>query len=158
MPEKPVFLTAEGKAKLEEELQYLQNVRRPQVAQRIRSAKEGGDVTDNADYDDAKMEQAFVEGRILTIETMLKNAEVIDTSSNNGRQNGISLGSRVTVVDDDNVEETYLIVGSAEARPAAGRISNESPLGRSLMGKHAGDSITVAAPSGILNFRILRVE
>lgn len=158
MLDKPVFLTAEGKAKLEEELAFLVAERRPQVAQRIRAAKEGGDVTDNADYDDAKMEQAFVEGRILTIEAMLKNAAVIDTTNSNGPLNGITLGSRVTVVDDEDAEETYLIVGSAEARPAAGKISNESPLGRSLMGKHAGEEVSVAAPSGLLNFRIIKVE
>jgi transcription elongation factor GreA len=156
MADKPVFLTAEGKAKLEAELQHLITVRRPEVAQRIRAAKEGGDVTDNADYDDAKMEQAFVEGRILTIETMLKNVTMIDPS-NNGSAGHIRLGSRVTVVDDDEFKETYLIVGSAEARPAEGKISNESPLGKSLIGKRAGDEVTVAAPSGILRFRILEV-
>lgn len=158
MADKPVFLTAEGKAKLEAELEQLQTERRPLIAERIRLAKEGGDVTDNADYDDAKMEQAFVEGRILTIETMLKNASIIVTDGNNDRRGGIALGSRVTVIDDENTEETYLIVGSAEARPAAGRISNESPLGRSLMGKHSGEEVTVAAPSGLLTYRILHVE
>jgi len=161
MPDKPVFLTAEGKAKLEAELRYLQTVRRQEVAQRIRSAKEGGDVTDNADYEDAKMEQAFVEGRILTIETMLKNATLIETVGN-GPSDGIHLGSRVTIVDtdagNDSEPETYQIVGSAEARPAEGRISNESPLGRALMGKHVGEVVTIAAPSGILSFRILQVE
>ena len=157
MPDKPVFLTAEGKAKLEAELQQLQTVRRQEVAARIRAAKEGGDVTDNADYDDAKMEQGFVEGRILTIETMLKNATIIDTAP--GAANGaIHLGTRVTVLDNEDVEETYLIVGSAEARPAEGRISNESPLGRALMGKRVGDEVTVAAPSGMLLFRIRKVE
>ena len=159
MPEKPVFLTAEGKAKLEAELNHLQTVRRQEVAQRIRAAKEGGDVTDNADYDDAKMEQAFVEGRILTIEAMLKNATRIDVAPGPvGSSNGIHLGSRVTVVDSEDFEETYLMVGSAEARPAEGRISNESPLGRAILGKHVGDEVSVAAPSGILRFRVLKVE
>lgn len=159
MPEKPVFLTAEGKAKLEAELNHLQTVRRQEVAQRIHAAKEGGDVTDNADYDDAKMEQAFVEGRILTIEAMLKNATLIDVAPEPvGSSNGIHLGSRVTVVDSEDFEETYLMVGSAEARPAEGRISNESPLGRAILGKHVGDEVSVAAPSGILRFRVLKVE
>jgi len=157
MPEKPVFLTADGKAKLEAELEHLVSVRRPEVALRIRTAKEGGDVTDNADYDDAKMEQAFVEGRVLTVTNLLKNATLIDTK-NNGSPSSIHIGSRVTVQDSDEIEETYLIVGSAEARPAEGRISNESPLGRQVLGKRAGDQVTVAAPSGILIFRILKVE
>jgi transcription elongation factor GreA len=157
MPDKPVFLTAEGKAKLEVELEHLQSVRRAEVAQRIRQAKEGGDVTDNADYDDAKMEQAFVEGRILTIEALLKNATMIDTAPN-GKAEAVHLGCRVTVVDNEDVEETYLLVGSAEARPADGKISNESPLGRALLGKRAGNEVTVAAPSGILTFRIVKVQ
>ena len=156
MADKPVFLTAEGKAKLESELEFLQTVRRQEVAQRIRAAKEGGDVTDNADYDDAKMEQAFVEGRILTIESLLKNATLIDNIPN-GSSNGVHLGSRVTVVDNEEFTETYLIVGSAEARPAEGRISNESPLGRALIGKHVGDDVSVAAPSGLLLYRILNI-
>jgi transcription elongation factor GreA len=157
MPEKPVFLTADGKAKLEAELEHLVSVRRPEVALRIRTAKEGGDVTDNADYDDAKMEQAFVEGRILTITALLKNVTMIDTNSN-GSSGNIHLGTRVTVLDSDDFQETYLIVGSAEARPSEGRISNESPLGRQLLGKRAGDEVTVAAPSGIIIFRIVKVE
>lgn len=157
MPDKPVFLTAEGKAKLEAELDHLQTVRRAEVALRIRLAKEGGDVTDNADYDDAKMEQAFVEGRIMTIEAMLKNATLIETT-NNGASDAVHLGTRVTVKDNEDIEETYLIVGSAEARPAEGKISNESPLGRSLLGKRVGAEVTVAAPSGILLFRILKIE
>ena len=157
MPDKQVFLTAEGKAKLEAELLHLQTVRRLEVAKRIRSAKEGGDVSDNADYDDAKNEQAFVEGRILTIETMLMNAMLIETASN-GAPGVVHLGTRVTVVDNEDIEETYLIVGSAEARPAEGKISNESPLGRSLIGKSVGAEVNVAAPSGLLKFRILKIE
>jgi transcription elongation factor GreA len=156
MSDKPVFLTAEGKAKLEVELQHLQTVRRQEVALRIRTAKEGGDVSDNADYDDAKMEQAFVEGRILTVEALLKNATIID-EANNGHSDSIHMGSRVTVIDNEDFEETYLIVGSAEARPADGKISNESPLGRSLMGKHAGDEVTIAAPGGMMKYRVLKV-
>ena len=159
MPEKPVFLTAEGKAKLEAELDHLQTVRRQEVAQRIRAAKEGGDITDNADYDDAKMEQAFVEGRIMTVEALLKNATIIDTAPQPvGSTNGIHLGTRVTVMDSEDIEDTYLIVGSAEARPAEGRISNESPLGRTIMGKRIGDEVSVATPSGIIRYRVLKVE
>ncbi len=156
MPDKPVFLTAEGKARLEAELEHLQTVRRREVANRIKMAKEGGDVTDNADYDDAKMEQAFVEGRILTLESMLKNAQIIATG-NGGPSDGVRLGSRVTVKDGDGLVETFLIVGSAEARPAEGRISNESPLGRALLGKHPGDEITVAAPAGTLAYVIVDI-
>ena len=158
MPDKPVFLPAEGKEKLEAELQHHMTVRRQEVAQRIHAAKDGGDVTDNADYDDAKMEQAFVEGRILTIESILRNATIIDTAANNGPAQHVQLGSRVTIVDSDDVTETYLIVGSAEARPADGRISNESPLGRALMGKRVGEEVAVATPSGILHVRIQSIE
>jgi transcription elongation factor GreA len=157
MSEKPVFLTAEGKTKLEAELEHLTTVRRQEVALRIRTAKEGGDVSDNADYADAKDEQAFVEGRIQTIEAMLKNANIIDTNNHSGSEH-IHLGTRVTVIDSDDIEETYLIVGSAEARPAEGRISNESPLGRQIMGKRVGDEVTVAAPSGMIHYRIVKVE
>lgn len=156
MLDKPVFLTAEGKAKLAAELEFLQTVRRQEVAQRIRAAKEGGDVTDNADYDDAKMEQAFVEGRILTIDAMLKNATIIDET--NHASDHVHIGSRVTVIDNEDIEETYLIVGSAEARPSEGKISNESPLGRALIGRRSGDEVTVAAPAGMLIFRIRNVQ
>ena len=129
MPEKPVFLTAEGKAKLEAELEHLQTVRRQEVAQRIRTAKEGGDVSDNADYDDAKMEQAFVEGRIHDRRGHAQERHHHRHGNHHGGSDDIHLGSRVTVMDSEDFEETYLIVGSAEARPAEGRISNESPLG-----------------------------
>lgn len=159
MLDKPVFLTAEGKEKLEAELEHLRTVRRREVAQRIRAAKEGGDVTDNADYEDAKMEQGFVEGRIRTIEAMLHNAALIEPEST-GSRNGVQLGSRVTLLDLDggDGEETFLIVGSAEASPGDGRISNESPLGRAVIGKHLGDEILVAAPSGALRFRVKAID
>jgi transcription elongation factor GreA len=156
MPDKPVFLTQEGKAKLEAELEHLRSVRRKEIAERIRAAKEGGDVTDNADYDDAKEQQAFVEGRILTIENMLRNAVIIETEGIG--TDSVQLGSRVTVVDHEGMQETYTIVGSAEAQPSNGRISNESPVGRALIGRRVGDEVMVNVPQGTLYFKILSIE
>jgi transcription elongation factor GreA len=156
MEEKSVFLTPEGRRKLQEELEYFTTVRRREVAQRIHSAKEEGDIIENAEYEDAKNEQAFVEGRILTLETMLKNAVIIEDE---GPRDEIGLGTRVTVLErDGDSPETYHIVGSAEVDPAAGRISNESPLGKALLGKKSGDEVEVLAPSGLLHFRIIRIE
>lgn len=156
MAQKKVFLTEEGRAKLEEELQYLYEVRRPEVAARIKAAKAEGDVSENAAYEESKREQAFVEGRVLTLETMLKDVEIIRQE---GPSDNVRLGTRVTVVEDGGSEqEIYQIVGSVEADVASGFISNESPLGRSLMGRSVGDSVDVEAPSGILSFRIVAIE
>ncbi|MGI5835128.1 MAG: transcription elongation factor GreA [Chloroflexota bacterium] len=152
MVEKTVYLTREGLAKLEEELQYLRTVRRQQVAERIRRAKEFTNTVDNAEYDDAKNEQAFVEGRIQVLEHNLANAEVIENQ--NGPTGYVRLGSRVTVIDSDGIEDIYTIVGSAEADPKAGRISNESPIGRALLGRRTGDRVTVVAPGGSFELTI----
>ena len=153
---KKVFLTEEGRAKLEEELQHLYEVRRPEVAARIQAAKEEGDISENAGYEEAKREQAFVEGRVLTIESMLKNVEIIQQE---GPSDEVRLGTRVTVVEDGGSEkEVYQIVGSVEADVASGCISNESPLGQSLMGHSVGDSVLVKAPSGTLSFKIVAIE
>lgn len=153
MAEKPIFLTPEGRTKLEAELENLRTVRRAQVAEAIHSAKEEGDIMENSAYDEAKNEQAFVEGRIMTIEQMLKNAVIIES---NRAFDSVGIGAYVTVVerggDDD---EVYQIVGSAEADPAKGRISNESPVGRALLGKHVGDEVKVPIPDGV---RYLRIE
>lgn len=151
MTHKPVFLTAEGLAKLEAELEYLTDVRRHEVAERIYQAKEAGDITDNAEYEDAKNEQAFLEGRIITLEAMLRNAQIIDENHNSKI---VTLGSIVTVVDDDGYEETYTIVGSAEADPSQGRISNESPVGRALLGRSVGEEARVRVPAGEITLRI----
>jgi transcription elongation factor GreA len=149
------FLTPEGFQKLEEELEYLKTVRRPEVAQAIHEAKMDGDVSENAGYDEAKRQQAFLEGRIMTIEGMLKNAVLIET---NGPSDTVILGSQVTVQEDGYEPETYIIVGSAEADPGAGRISNESPLGKALLGHRVGDQIQFKAPSGTVEMEVLRIE
>jgi transcription elongation factor GreA len=156
MSEKAVFLTREGLKKLEEELEYLEKEKRAQVAERIHAAKEEGDITENAEYDDAKHEQAFVEGRILTLRTMISNAAIIEDK---GPSDVVRLGSRVTVQEDgSDGPETYNIVGSAEADPLSGRISNESPIGRALMGRRVGSIVSYKAPVGEIRLKILRLE
>jgi transcription elongation factor GreA len=155
MPDKEMFLTPEGKQKLEEELEYLCSVKRPQVAQRIRAAKEEGDIMENAGYDEAKNEQAFVEGRILTIESILKNAVLIEEE---GPSDRVRLGSRVTVVERGEEPETFRIVGSAEADPGNGLISNESPLGEALLGHEMGEEVAVNTPGGLLYFTIAEIQ
>jgi transcription elongation factor GreA len=156
MTEQTTFLTAEGLKKIEEELEYLRTVRRQEVAQRLRAAlEEEHDVLENAEYEDAKNEQAFVEGRILTLETILKSAVIIE---GRGPADRVGIGSRVTVVEGDGEPETYHIVGSTEADPKSGRISNESPLGKSLLGYRVSDEVIVNAPDGVLRFRIIAIE
>lgn len=155
MAEKKVFLTPEGRRKLEEELEYLRSVKRPQVAQRIRAAKEEGDINENAGYDEAKNEQAFLEGRILTIESLLKNAVLIEEE---GPSDRVRLGSRVTVRERGGEPETFRIVGSAEADPSNGLISNESPLGSALLGHSVGDEVAVHTPDGLLYFTIVKIQ
>jgi len=156
MNDKPFYMTAEGRRKLEEELEYLIKVRRPELARLIHEAKAEGDVMENAGYDEAKNAQAFIEGRIMTLETMLRNAVLIDKD---GPSERVSLGSRVTVVEVGRDEpETYYLVGTAEADPANGRISNESPLGRALMNARVGDQVVVDTPGGRLTFQIVSIE
>ncbi len=154
MVSKPVYLTPEGKQKLEEELHYLRTVRRSEVAEAIKSAKEEGDLSENSAYDEAKSAQAFLEGRIQTLEAQLREAVIVEANSSDT----VSLGSTVTVTEDgsDN-PETYKIVGSAESDPLNGTISNESPIGSALLGKKAGDVVTVNTPGGKLTFKILRL-
>jgi transcription elongation factor GreA len=154
MSQKPVYLTAEGFDKLQKELDYYKTVRRAEVAARIQSAKEEGDITENAEYEDAKNEQAFVEGRILTLEQLLKNASLIEES---GASDEVLLGSRVTVAEVGESPETFQIVGSAEADPANGRISNESPFGKALLGRSAGETVEVVSPGGLRRVSILAI-
>ena len=130
MTDKPVYLTLEGKRKLEEELDHLVNVKRKEVAMAIQSAKEEGDISENSAYDEAKLTQGFIEGRIQTIEAQLRNAVIIEE---NGKSDCVDVGSKVTVAENGSGEETYHIVGSAEADPLNGRISNESPIGKALL-------------------------
>jgi transcription elongation factor GreA len=156
MAEKTVFLTQEGFKKLEEELQYLETDKRAQVAARIHSAKEEGDITENAEYEDAKHEQAFVEGRIMTLRAMIRNAQLIE---DDGPSDEVRLGSRVVVQEEGLDEaETYSIVGSAEADPSNGRVSNESPMGQALMGQRVGANVSYQAPAGEMRLTILRIE
>ncbi len=156
MPEKPTFLTPEGRAKLEAELDNLRTVRRAEVAERIHSAKEEGDIMENSAYDEAKNEQAFVEGRIMTLEQMLKNAVMIDSTR---ASEMVGLGSYVTVAERGRREdEMFQIVGSAEADPLKGRISNESPVGRALLGKRVGDEIQVRIPDGVRYLKITDIK
>src|SRR5690625_1479118 len=156
LPEKEVVLTAEGLARLEKELQHLKTVRRREVAQRIQQALEFGDISENSEYDDAKNEQAFVEGRIITLEKMLRNSRVVDEESVDASI--ITIGSKVTVKDLDSGEVmAFMVVGSAESDPNDNRISNESPVGRALIGKGVGTGVEVDVPVGKLSFEIQEV-
>lgn len=150
--EKETFLTPEGLRRLEEELEYLKTVKRKEVAERIKQAKAFGDLSENSEYEDAKNEQAFVEGRILALEQLLRNAKVIQ---GNGASGEVAVGSRVRVRDLASGEEyEYWIVGSAEADPSQARISNESPVGRALLGRRPGEVVEVQVPAGFLRLQI----
>src|SRR5919197_1855978 len=149
MEEKPVLISKEGLGKLEEELEHLVNVRRPQVAERIRAARDFGDIAENAEYTDAKNEQSLVEGRIQTLEGMVRNAVLIEDGAR-ADKGVVDVGATVKVRSEDG-EESYSIVGPAEADPLAGRISNESPLGRALLGHKAGDEVEWTMPDGTVN-------
>lgn len=155
MDEQPTFLTREGYQKLEHELNHLRTVRRQEVARRLHQALAEGDILENAELEDARNEQAFVEGRILTLESILRNVVIIEEE---GPREAVGLGSRVTVVEGDGPPETYHIVGSAEADPARGLISNASPLGRALMGRKVGEKAVVNAPDGVLVFKIVGIQ
>jgi transcription elongation factor GreA len=155
MDERPVLLTKEGLRQLELELDQLVQVRRAEIAERIRHARDFGDISENAEYTEAKNEQSLVEGRIQTLEAMIRNAVLIEDEP---REDGVvTVGTRVTVTDEDG-DETYAIVGAAEADPLRGRISNESPLGRALLGHRAGDEVEWTSPSGISRVTILTVS
>jgi len=151
------YLTQEGFKRLQEELDYLCTVRRKEVADRLREALEDGDagIDADAECDAARNEQAFVEGRIREIETILSNAKMIE---DNGKKDVVDVGSKVTIQEDEMEPEIYTIVGAVEANPHNGRISNESPLGRALMGHTAGDHVKVKAPNGEFFVTILKVE
>lgn len=157
MAEKEVILTPEGLQKLEDELGHLKGVKRREVAERIKLAISYGDISENSEYEDAKNEQAFVEGRIMTLEKMLRNARIIH--DNDVDTDVVSIGSTVLLKDMEFDEEVeYTIVGSAEADPAANRISNESPVGRSLLGQSKGATVEVTVPAGTLQFQVLSIK
>ena len=156
MSEQQTFLTREGLKKLEEELGHLRTIRRAQVAERLHDAQEDGELIENAEYEDAKNEQAFVEGRILALEPMLSNAVIIQDG---GPEGVVSLGSKVTIRESGGGRpEIYQLVGAAEANPKQGRISNESPLGKALLGRRVGDEVKVNAPAGTISFRVVAIE
>jgi transcription elongation factor GreA len=146
----PVHVTAEGLAKLREELDELVTLRRPEIIARVRAARELGDLSENADYEAARKEQSFAEGRIAQLEAMIRHASIIEAPTGGDE---VVLGSTV-VVESPEGEETYTIVGTSEARPAEGRISNTSPIGIALLGRHAGDEVVVRAPAGDRRYRI----
>jgi len=152
------YLTPEGHHKLEEELEHLRNVRRNEVAARIQESKDISGAVDNADYEEAKNEQAFVEGRIHTLESMLNHAAIIPNHKA-GSSDIVELGSKVTVqLGSSTKHQVFTIVGSVESAPADGLISNESPIGKALLGKRAGDEVEVQAPSGTQAIKILKVS
>ncbi|ABV63033.1 MULTISPECIES: transcription elongation factor GreA [Bacillus] len=157
MAQEKVFpMTEEGKLKLEEELEYLKTVKRKEVVERIKIARSFGDLSENSEYDSAKEEQAFVEGRITTLDNMIRNAKIIEDE---GNSNIVSLGKTVTFVElPDGEEESYTIVGSAEADPFEGKISNDSPIAKSLLGKQVDDKVTVQTPGGEMFVQIVKIS
>jgi transcription elongation factor GreA len=156
MPEKPIPLTRDGLKKIEAELDHLQEVRRREVAERIHLAKESGLTQNDPEYDDAKNEQAAIEGRILELEVMLKRHTLIDEELAH-HSSSVRLGSTV-VVTSGGREQTYTIVGSTEADPSTGRISNESPVGRALIGRRVGDSAQAMTPKGVMTLTVTEIR
>jgi transcription elongation factor GreA len=157
MVDHPVLLTEEGLARLEKELEQLKTVRRPLVAERIRQAKELASTQNNAEYDDAKNDQAFVEGRILTLEQLIQDARIINEEEAH-HASSVQIGSTIHLVDSEGKKIQYTIVGSAEADPKGGRISNESPVGLALLGKRVGDEVQVSVPKGLLRFTLTKIS
>lgn len=156
MTEKEIYLTEEGLTKLNEELEHLFSVRRPEVAEKIQRAKELRSSVSTPEYEEAKDEQGFVEGRILEIDRIIKSAKIIHHEDVN--LDFVEVGNEVRVQLQDGSEEHYTIVGSAEANPSEWRISNESPMGQALLGKRVGDDVEVEAPAGLLKLRILEIK
>lgn len=157
MSEKKYIMTYEGVKKLEDELEFLKTTKRKEITEKIKVALGYGDLSENSEYDEAKNDQAFTEGRILQIETMLKNATVVDESEIS--TDAVAVGSKVKVYDFDFEEEViYSIVGSAEADPIEFKISNESPVGSALIGKKVDDEIEVNVPGGVSKFKILEIS
>lgn len=148
------FITQEGLQKLKKELEALKREKRKEIAERIQEAKELGDLSENAEYVEAKNEQAFVEGRIIEIESILKHATIIKQRTKSA--NKVEVGSRIKIQDEAQTKE-YVIVGSNEADPSAGRISNESPLGQAFLGKKVGDIIEITVPQGCKKFKIVAI-
>lgn len=157
MSEKEVLLSLDGLKQLEQELLHLRTVKRLEVAERIKQAREYGDISENSEYEDAKNEQAFIEGRILVLEKMLRNARVIDEPA--GGSGVVAVGSTVVLKDLEYGDElTYMIVGTTEADPSNNRISNESPVGHAIMGQKVGTIVSVDAPDGVIKYQILEIK
>lgn len=157
MAEKLVLLTAEGKEALEKELSMLKTTKRKELSEKLKIAIGFGDLSENSEYDEAKNEQAQVESRIAEIESMLKHAQIIDESEID--TNVVQIGAKVTLLDIEFDEEfEYQIVGSTEANPDKGSISDESPVGKAVLGKHLNDIVDVEAPSGIVKFKIINIS
>lgn len=155
--DREVILTEEGYRKLQEEIEYLSTTKRREVAERIKTAREFGDISENSEYDDAKNEQALIESRITTLEQKLRNARVVDTE--HVSTDLVAIGTRVTVknVKSKAVDE-YAIVGSAEADPMRKRLSNESPMGKALIGRKKGEKVVVATPRGSTQYQIVKIQ
>jgi len=150
------FLTKEGYQKLADELEYLRTVKRKEVAERLHEAMEGGELIENAEYEAAKNEQAFVEGRIQEVEVILASARIIDGKNTNASI--VQVGDTVVVKEGSASPEEYTIVGAAEANPREGKISNESPLGRALLSHQVGDDVTVEAPGGTFKVHVVKIK
>ncbi len=152
------FLTKEGYQKLAEELEFLRTTKRKEVAERLHEAMEGGELIENAEYEAAKNEQAFVEGRIQELEIILASARVIDEKEKKEKGGLIQVGSKVTIRENNGDPETYFIVGAAEADPREGKISNESPIGKAILNRRLGEEVSVEAPGGTFKVKIVKVE
>ncbi len=152
----PTYLTSEGLANLKAELEELRTLRRQVVAERIQRAKEIGGTVDNAEYDEAKNEQAFIEGRILTLDNLINNAVII--SEQVGPADVVRIGSKVTVLNQKGQQGQYTIIGSTEADPAQGKISNVSPIGKALLGKRVGDVAEVSVPAGKIKLEVVEIQ
>lgn len=157
MVEKVFPMTTEGKEKLEQELEELKTVKRKEIVERIKIARSFGDLSENSEYESAKDEQAFVEGRITTLENMIRFAQIIDNKDVDSDE--VSIGKTITFIElPDGEEEEYTIVGSAEADPFSGKISNDSPIARALIGKYLNDEVVIVTPGGDMKVKITQVN
>ena len=157
MIDREIILTPEGFQRLKEEVEYLSSVKRDEVAERIRAARDFGDISENSEYDDAKNEQAMLEARIYSLEERLRSAVVIDSDS--VTTDAVGVGTKVTLQDMQRGDVVqYAIVGSSEADPSAHKLSNESPVGRAIIGHKPGDKVTVAVPQGSKKFKVLAID
>jgi transcription elongation factor GreA len=151
------FLTKEGYQKLQEELDHLRTAKRQEVAERLHEAMEGGELIENAEYEAAKNEQAFVEGRIQELDVLLATANIIEDNGKAKKNDAIHVGSKVTIKEGNFEAETFVIVGAAEANPREGKISNESPIGKAILNHRLGDTVKVETPGGTYNVKIIKV-